>query len=54
MAVAPVALYFWAGGPAATAGLVVTVVAFVRHHQNIARLLAGTEPRIGAKKAAQT
>ncbi|MEI9889388.1 MAG: glycerol-3-phosphate 1-O-acyltransferase PlsY [Caulobacteraceae bacterium] len=25
---------------------------FIRHHQNIARLLKGTEPRIGAKKAA--
>jgi glycerol-3-phosphate acyltransferase PlsY len=24
---------------------------WVRHHQNIARLLKGTEPRIGAGKA---
>ena len=27
------------------------VLIWVRHHQNIARLLKGEEPRIGAKKA---
>ena len=31
------------------AGLAVLI--FIRHHQNIRRLLNGTEPRIGAKKA---
>lgn len=29
-----------------------TVLIFVRHHQNIRRLFNGTEPKIGAKKAA--
>ena len=32
---------------------VLAVLIFVRHHQNIRRLLDGSEPRIGAKKAAQ-
>ena len=30
------------------------VLIFVRHHENIRRLLSGTEPRIGAKKAGLT
>jgi acyl phosphate:glycerol-3-phosphate acyltransferase len=29
--------------------LVIAVLVFVRHHANIRRLLAGTEPRIGQK-----
>ena len=28
-----------------------TVLVFIRHHQNIRRLLKGDEPRIGAKKS---
>ena len=31
----------------------ITVLVFVRHHANIRRLLAGTEPRIGQGKASQ-
>ncbi|MES1157097.1 MAG: glycerol-3-phosphate 1-O-acyltransferase PlsY [Alphaproteobacteria bacterium] len=31
--------------------LVLAILIFIRHRANIARLLAGTEPRIGAKKA---
>jgi glycerol-3-phosphate acyltransferase PlsY len=31
---------------------VMAVLVFVRHHQNILRLLSGTEPRLGAEKAA--
>jgi glycerol-3-phosphate acyltransferase PlsY len=31
---------------------VMAVLVFIRHRQNIARLLSGTEPRVGAKKAA--
>ena len=27
-----------------------TVLVFIRHHQNIRRLLSGDEPKIGAKK----
>jgi glycerol-3-phosphate acyltransferase PlsY len=47
MAAAPALLFFSGGAAAAVAGLVVAVIAFARHHENIARLLAGTEPRIG-------
>jgi acyl phosphate:glycerol-3-phosphate acyltransferase len=36
---------FWIGG------VVITVMIFVRHQANVVRLLAGTEPRIGQKKA---
>ena len=32
--------------------LFMAVLIFIRHHQNISRLLKGEEPRIGAKKAA--
>lgn len=35
------------GAPAVWAGLAIAVVVFVRHRGNIARLLSGTEPRIG-------
>jgi glycerol-3-phosphate acyltransferase PlsY len=31
--------------------LFLAILIFVRHHENIARLLKGQEPRIGAKKA---
>jgi len=42
---------FAMGKPAyAVAALVMTVLIFVRHKSNIARLLAGEEPKIGAKK----
>ncbi|MDG4602016.1 MAG: glycerol-3-phosphate 1-O-acyltransferase PlsY [Defluviicoccus sp.] len=49
------ALPFLMGGFAglnhAVAGLVLTLVGFFRHKDNIRRLLAGTEPRIGGGKA---
>ena len=47
MAAAPLFLYYLNGWQAAVAGLVVAAIAFVRHRANIARLFAGTEPRIG-------
>jgi glycerol-3-phosphate acyltransferase PlsY len=40
--------------PTVVLAAVMAVLIFIRHHQNIRRLLDGTEPRIGAKKAAQT
>jgi glycerol-3-phosphate acyltransferase PlsY len=40
--------------PTVLLAAVLAVLIFIRHHENIRRLLAGTEPRIGAKKAAQT
>ena len=45
-------LYAWyLGTPAlAYAAAVLAILSFLRHHQNIRRLLNGTEPRIGAGK----
>ena len=40
--------------PTVVLAAVLAVLIFVRHHENIRRLLNGTEPRIGAKKAAQS
>ncbi|MCB2100698.1 MAG: glycerol-3-phosphate 1-O-acyltransferase PlsY [Rhodobacterales bacterium] len=54
LAAAPFYMAWWVGAsPAVIAGLL-TVLAFVRHHENIRRLLAGTESRIGAKKKAES
>lgn len=49
MAAAPVLLWWLAGPETALAGLAVAAISIGRHHANIARLLAGTEPRIGQK-----
>jgi glycerol-3-phosphate acyltransferase PlsY len=52
-ALAPLfALGFQRPLPAVVLCAVMAVLVFVRHHENIRRLLSGTEPRIGAKKAA--
>ena len=37
--------------PTVALAAVLAVLIFVRHHENIRRLLNGTEPRIGDKKA---
>jgi len=39
-----------APAPIAAVALFTAVLIWVRHHENIARLLKGTEPRIGGKK----
>ncbi|HEY4031521.1 MAG TPA: glycerol-3-phosphate 1-O-acyltransferase PlsY [Caulobacteraceae bacterium] len=39
--------------PTVVLAAVLAVLIFIRHHENIRRLLKGAEPRIGAKKAAQ-
>src|SRR6185312_16243838 len=39
--------------PTVVLAAVLAVLIFVRHQENIRRLLNGTEPRIGAKKDAQ-
>lgn len=50
VAAATAPVWLWAFGPpgAGLAGLAMAALVFLRHHANIARLRAGTEPRIGA------
>jgi glycerol-3-phosphate acyltransferase PlsY len=43
-------MFFIAGLPYAVLAFVLTVMTFIMHRANIARLLRGEEPRIGAKK----
>jgi glycerol-3-phosphate acyltransferase PlsY len=47
IAAAPVAAVFLADGKVAWLALAIAVMIIARHHENIRRLLAGTEPRIG-------
>jgi membrane protein implicated in regulation of membrane protease activity len=50
----PVIVLLIGSGPAATGVfLVLAVLAVVRHHSNIRRILEGSESRIGEKKAYQ-
>jgi glycerol-3-phosphate acyltransferase PlsY len=42
----------WTDLPRAGLALFIAVLVFIRHHANIRRLLAGTEPKIGQKKPA--
>ncbi|NKW92002.1 glycerol-3-phosphate acyltransferase, partial [Rhodobacteraceae bacterium R_SAG9] len=37
-------------GSAVVLAVLLAVIVFARHHENISRLRAGTEPKIGAKK----
>ena len=39
-----------ASGPVLALAAATAVLIWIRHHQNVARILKGTEPRIGAKK----
>ena len=48
-ALAPVIAWFLTGPGVALLALAVATLVFLRHHANIVRLLAGTEPRIGSK-----
>ena len=47
--VAPILAAVLADATAVKLALVIAVLVFVRHHENIRRLIAGTEPRIGQK-----
>ncbi len=53
LALAPVTSWFLAGPEVAALALFIAVLVFIRHEANIRRLLAGTEPRIGAGKKAK-
>lgn len=46
----PVVAWFYVGPETAVMGFAMAVLVFIRHHQNIARLLKGEEPKIGRKK----
>ena len=46
-AMAPVLAWCIAGPDTALLALAIAALVFIRHHTNIAQLLAGTEPRIG-------
>ena len=47
--VVPIALYFMGRTDLAILFAVLSVIVFIKHRANIARLLAGTEGKIGAK-----
>jgi glycerol-3-phosphate acyltransferase PlsY len=44
-------VFFFNQGPMILLVLVLTVLVYVRHWPNLQRIKAGTEPKIGAKKA---
>ncbi|MBB6411116.1 glycerol-3-phosphate 1-O-acyltransferase PlsY [Mesorhizobium sangaii] len=47
--VVPIALYFLSTPQIATLFLVMSIIVFIKHRENISRLFAGTEGKIGAK-----
>ncbi|NNC38051.1 MAG: glycerol-3-phosphate 1-O-acyltransferase PlsY [Hyphomonadaceae bacterium] len=51
---APISAYFLGYKSAAIAALILSVVIFVRHRENIARILDGSESKIGKKGKSQT
>ncbi len=52
-AATPVLLWFFAGGKPALLFALLTALVWVMHRANIARLIAGTEPKIGKQAAAR-
>jgi glycerol-3-phosphate acyltransferase PlsY len=51
-AATPVLLWFFSGTKPAVLFLILTALVWIKHHGNLARLRAGTEPKIGSKTAA--
>jgi len=52
MAVAPIAALILADAKIAGLALAIAILCIARHHENIRRLIAGTEPRIGQRETA--
>ncbi len=50
-ATTPVLLWFFAGHKPAVMFLILTLLVWIMHRGNIARLVAGTEPKVGSKTA---
>lgn len=50
IAIVPIVTLFVYGSAPATICVLITLLVWLRHRENIKRLLAGTEPKIGAKK----
>ncbi len=53
-AVAPIFAFSLADAASVKIALAIAVLVFVRHHTNIRRLLAGSEPRIGQRASASS
>jgi glycerol-3-phosphate acyltransferase PlsY len=53
-AATPVLLWFFAGWKPALLFAILTILTWIMHRANIARLMAGTEPRIGSNTASTT
>ncbi len=51
LAAAPIYAWWLADGAATVLAFLLAVLALIRHHENISRLLNGEETRIGAKKS---
>ena len=49
-ALAPILAWFFAGNALALTSLALAILLFWRHHENIRRLLDGSEPKIGVSK----
>ena len=47
--IVPIALYFMSAPQIAVLFVVMSIIVFIKHRENISRLLAGTEGKIGAK-----
>lgn len=50
IAIAPIVTYLIYGGAPAVICTIITALVWLRHKENIKRLIAGTEPKIGGKK----